>query len=230
MKPVFHNDWDTVLSDEFDKPYYQTLRKFLQSEYATHVIYPQMQDMWTAFELTPYHEVKVVILGQDPYHGPDQAQGMSFSVKPGVKIPPSLRNIFKELSSDLDVPIPASGTLTGWAEQGVLLLNTVLTVREGSAASHRGQGWELFTDEVIRKLSLRREPIVFILWGRHAQEKTALINRRRHAIIESVHPSPFSAARGFFGSRPFSKTNDFLRGWGEEPVDWAKTSAEQLRG
>lgn len=228
MKPKFHNDWDTVLSDEFDKPYYQTLRKFLQSEYATHIIYPQMQDMWSAFELTPYHDVKVVILGQDPYHGPDQAEGMSFSVKPGIKIPPSLRNIFKELSSDLDVPIPEGGTLTGWAEQGVLLLNTVLTVREGSAASHKGQGWELFTDEVIRKLSMRREPIVFILWGRHAQEKTALINRRRHAIIESPHPSPFSAARGFFGSRPFSRTNDFLREWGSGPVDWAKTSADQL--
>lgn len=171
MQPEFHNDWDTVLKDEFDKPYYQTLRKFLQSEYAAHVIYPQMQDMWTAFKLTSYHDVRVVILGQDPYHGPNQAQGLSFSVQPGVKIPPSLRNIFKELSTDIGVPIPESGTLTGWAEQGVLLLNTALTVREGAAASHRGKGWELFTDEVIRKLSLRREPIVFILWGRHAQEK-----------------------------------------------------------
>ena len=187
-----------------------------------------MQDMWTAFELTPYHDVRVVILGQDPYHGPNQAQGLSFSVQPGVKIPPSLRNIFKELSADVGVSIPDSGTLTGWAKQGVLLLNTSLTVREGAAASHRGKGWELFTDEVIRKLSLRREPIVFILWGRHAQEKTALINRRRHAIIESVHPSPFSAARGFFGSHPFSKTNEYLQQWGDQPIDWSKTSAEQL--
>ncbi|MDV6379432.1 uracil-DNA glycosylase [Sporosarcina sp. GW1-11] len=226
MNPQFYNDWDTILSDEFAKPYYQTLRKFLQSEYATHVIYPQMMDMWTAFNLTPYRDVKVVILGQDPYHGPNQGHGLSFSVKSGVKIPPSLRNIFKELSADLDIPIPESGILTGWAKQGVLLLNTVLTVREGAPASHRGKGWEEFTDVVIRKLSMRREPIVFILWGRHAQEKTALINRRRHVIIESSHPSPFSASRGFFGSRPFSKTNAYLREWGVQPIDWSKTSAE----
>lgn len=147
-------------------------------------------------------------------------------MKPGVKTPPSLRNIFKELTSDIGVPASQEGTLKGWATQGVLLLNTVLTVREGAAASHRGKGWELFTDEVIRKLSLRREPIVFILWGRYAQEKTSLINRRRHAIIESAHPSPFSAARGFFGSKPFSRTNEVLREWGEEPIDWAKTSAD----
>ncbi|AXI01060.1 uracil-DNA glycosylase [Sporosarcina sp. PTS2304] len=227
MNPQFHNDWDTVLAKEFSKPYYQTLRKFLQSEYATHEIYPQMTNMWTAFELTPYHEVKVVILGQDPYHGPNQAHGLSFSVQSNVKTPPSLRNIFKEMADDLHVPIPESGTLTGWAKQGVLLLNTVLTVREGAAASHRGKGWELFTDEVIRKLSVRREPIVFILWGRHAQEKAALINRRRHAIIESPHPSPFSASRGFFGSRPFSKTNAYLREWGKQPIDWSSSVADR---
>ncbi|ARD48729.1 uracil-DNA glycosylase [Sporosarcina sp. P37] len=224
MTVAFHNDWDMVLKDEFEKPYYQELRAFLRAEYATHVIYPQMTDMWTAFQLTPFRDVSVVILGQDPYHGPNQAHGMSFSVQPGMKLPPSLRNIFKELSSDLHVPVPAEGMLTGWAKQGVLLLNTVLTVREGAAASHKGKGWEQFTDEVIRKLSMRREPIVFILWGKHAQEKTALINRRRHAIIESPHPSPFSASRGFFGSRPFSRTNDYLREWGRKPIDWAQTT------
>lgn len=224
MSFEFHNDWEIVLKDEFDKPYYQELRTFLRNEYATHMIYPKMTDMWTAFQLTPFKDVKVVILGQDPYHGPQQAHGMSFSVQPGVKIPPSLRNIFKELSSDIGVAVPTEGMLTGWAEQGVLLLNTVLTVREGAAASHRGKGWELFTDEVIRKLSMRREPIVFILWGKHAQEKAVLIDRNRHAIIESPHPSPFSASRGFFGSKPFSKTNEYLRKWGTEPIDWSKTS------
>ncbi|PIC90786.1 uracil-DNA glycosylase [Sporosarcina sp. P21c] len=224
MVAEFRNDWDHILKDEFDKPYYQELRTFLREEYTNHIIYPQMSDMWTAFKLTPFQDVKVVILGQDPYHGPKQAHGMSFSVQPGVKVPPSLRNIFKELSSDIGMDVPTEGMLTGWAEQGVLLLNTVLTVREGVAASHRGKGWELFTDEVIRKLSMRSAPIVFILWGRHAQEKAALINRRRHAIIESPHPSPFSASRGFFGSKPFSKTNDYLRKWGREPIDWAKTT------
>lgn len=222
MSFEFHNDWENVLKDEFDKPYYQELRAFLRNEYATHMIYPKMTDIWTAFQLTSFKDVKVVILGQDPYHGPKQAHGMSFSVQPGVKIPPSLRNIFKELESDIGVPIPTEGMLTGWAEQGVLLLNTALTVREGAAASHRGKGWELFTDEVIRKLSMRNEPIVFILWGKHAQEKAMLIDRNRHAIIESPHPSPFSASRGFFGSKPFSKTNEYLREWGEEPIDWSK--------
>jgi uracil-DNA glycosylase len=164
--------------------------------------------------------VKVVILGQDPYHGPGQAHGLSFSVKPGVKIPPSLRNMFKELASDIDCPLPESGTLTGWAEQGVLMLNTVLTVRDGQAHSHRKQGWETFTDEVIRKLSNRDEPIVFVLWGRPAQEKVKLIDTSRHAIIESVHPSPLSASRGFIGSRPYSKTNLILESWDETPIDW----------
>jgi uracil-DNA glycosylase len=222
-KELFENDWDEVLNDEFEKPYYSKLREFLKKEYAEETIYPQMDDLWTAFKLTPFDEVKVVILGQDPYHGPGQAHGLSFSVKPGVKIPPSLRNMFKELASDIDCPLPESGTLTGWAEQGVLMLNTVLTVRDGQAHSHRKQGWETFTDEVIRKLSNRDEPIVFVLWGRPAQEKVKLIDTSRHAIIESVHPSPLSASRGFIGSRPYSKTNLILESWDETPIDWCRT-------
>ncbi len=224
MEAIFHNDWDTVLKDEFQKPQYKELWSFLQNEYANYVIYPKMTDILTAFKLTSYSDVKTVIIGQDPYHGNGQAHGLSFSVQPGVKVPPSLRNIFKELESDIGVPAPTEGMLTGWAEQGVLLLNTALTVREGAAASHRGQGWELFTDQVIRELSMRKEPIVFILWGKHAQEKSVLIDSNRHAIIESPHPSPFSASRGFFGSKPFSKTNEYLREWDIEPIEWSKTS------
>lgn len=220
---LFNNDWDDVLNDEFEKPYYSKLREFLKIEYAEETIYPQMEDLWTAFKLTPFNDVKVVILGQDPYHGPGQAHGLSFSVKPGVKIPPSLRNMFKELSSDVGCPLPENGTLTGWAEQGVLMLNTVLTVRQGRAHSHRKQGWETFTDEVIRQLSAREKPIVFVLWGRPAQEKKKLINTSRHAIIESVHPSPLSASRGFIGSRPYTKTNQLLKSWDEPPIDWCRT-------
>jgi uracil-DNA glycosylase len=221
-KQLFSNDWDEVLNDEFEKPYYSKLREFLKREYAEEMIYPQVDELWTAFKLTPFNEVKVVVLGQDPYHGPGQAHGLSFSVKPGIKIPPSLRNMFKELASDIGCPVPESGTLTGWAEQGVLLLNTVLTVRDGQAHSHRKQGWEVFTDEVIRKLSNRDEPIVFVLWGRPAQEKKKLIDTSRHAIIESVHPSPLSASRGFIGSRPYSKTNQILESWHETGIDWCR--------
>lgn len=223
QKELFENEWDEVLSDEFEKPYYSKLREFLKKEYAEEMIYPQMADLWTAFKLTPFNEVKVVILGQDPYHGPGQAHGLSFSVKPGVKIPPSLRNMFKELASDIDCPLPEGGTLKGWAQQGVLMLNTVLTVRDGQAHSHRKQGWETFTDEVIRKLSLRDEPIVFVLWGRPAQEKKKLIDVSRHAIIESVHPSPLSASRGFIGSRPYSKVNQLLESWDGTQIDWCRT-------
>lgn len=223
QKELFDNDWDEILNDEFEKLYFSKLREFLKREYAEETIYPQMDDLWTAYKLTPFNEVKVVILGQDPYHGPGQAHGLSFSVKPGVKIPPSLRNMFKELSADIGCPLPESGTLTGWAEQGVLMLNTVLTVRDGQAHSHRKQGWETFTDEVIRKLSNRDEPIVFVLWGRPAQEKKKLIDVSRHAIIESVHPSPLSASRGFIGSRPYSKTNKILELWEETQIDWCKT-------
>ena len=221
-KELFGNDWDEVLNDEFEKPYYSKLREFLKKEYEEEMIHPQIDDLWTAFKLTPFNEVKVVILGQDPYHGPGQAHGLSFSVKPGVNIPPSLRNMFKELATDIDCPLPESGTLTGWAQQGVLMLNTVLTVRDGQAHSHRKQGWETFTDEVIRRLSERENPIVFVLWGRPAQEKKKLIDVSRHAIIESVHPSPLSASRGFIGSRPYSKTNQLLESWNGTPIDWCR--------
>lgn len=223
MKQVFKNEWDEVLAEQFQQSYYLQLREFLKEQYASAPIYPQMEDMWTAFQLTPFHQVKVVILGQDPYHGPGQAHGLSFSVKEDVKLPPSLRNIFKELKTDIGCDIPVHGMLTGWAEQGVLLLNTVLTVREGEAHSHRGKGWELFTDEVIRKLSARHEPVVFVLWGKPAQAKKSLIDMNRHAIIESPHPSPLSASRGFFGSRPFSKVNEQLQQWGEQSIDWCRT-------
>lgn len=222
-KVIFSNDWDAVLQEEFAKPYYTQLQKFLEKEYAEQTIYPQMDDLWTAFKYTPFNEVKVVILGQDPYHGPGQAHGLSFSVQPGVKIPPSLRNMFKELSADIGCAIPKSGTLTGWAQQGVLMLNTVLTVQQGQAHSHRKQGWEIFTDEVIRRLSDREKPIVFILWGRPAQDKKKLIDLSRHAVIESVHPSPLSASRGFHGSRPYSATNEILEAWDEGTIDWSKT-------
>lgn len=223
-KEIFGNDWDDCLQAEFEKPYYRQLRQFLKKEYAEKPIYPQLDDLWTAFKLTPYHHVKVVILGQDPYHGAGQAHGLSFSVKPGVRIPPSLRNMFKELATDIGCEIPKDGTLTGWAKQGVLMLNTVLTVREGQAHSHKKQGWETFTDEVIRKLSSRKEPIVFVLWGRPAQEKKKLIDLSKHAVVESYHPSPLSASRGFLDSRPYSKTNDILQSWGKAPIDWCQTS------
>ena len=223
-KETFGNDWADCLQAEFEKPYYRQLRQFLKKEYAEETIYPQLDDIWTAFKLTPFHHVKVVILGQDPYHGAGQAHGLSFSVKSGVRIPPSLRNMFKELATDIGCEIPKDGTLTGWAKQGVLMLNTVLTVREGQAHSHKNQGWETFTDEVIRKLSAREEAIVFVLWGRPAQEKKKLIELSKHAVVESYHPSPLSASRGFLGSRPYSKTNDILQSWGEAPIDWCQTS------
>lgn len=222
--PVLGNDWDKHLRSEFNKPYYKKLRQFLTREYAEQTIHPQRDDLWTAFKLTPFDQVKVVILGQDPYHGPGQAHGLSFSVKPGVKTPPSLRNMFKELAEDIGCEIPEDGTLTGWAEQGVLMLNTVLTVRESAAYSHRMQGWEKFTDAVIQKLSAREKPIVFVLWGRPAQEKKQLIDLTKHAVVESFHPSPLSASRGFTGSRPYSKVNGILESWNEKPIDWCQTS------
>jgi uracil-DNA glycosylase len=224
-KEILDNSWQDVIGDEFSKPYYLELREFLKKEYTEQEIYPPMNDIWTAFELTPYESVRVVILGQDPYHGPGQAHGLSFSVKRGIRKPPSLRNVFKELKEDIGCDVPDDGTLTGWAEQGVMMLNTVLTVRSGEAHSHRRKGWETLTDEVIRKLSERKAPIVFILWGRPAQEKKKLIDTERHAVIESPHPSPLSAKRGFFGSRPFSRTNAFLKEWGEKEVDWCRTDA-----
>lgn len=222
-KIIFDNDWQDVLGAEFEKPYYLQLREFLKQEYFTKTVYPPIEDMWSAFRYTPYAKVKVVILGQDPYHGPGQAHGMSFSVKPGVPHPPSLQNMFKELHDDLGYDIPRDGTLIKWAQQGVLLLNTVLTVRAHQAHSHKAHGWEQFTDTVIQKLSQRNEPIVFVLWGRPAQQKERLIDTTRHAIIKAPHPSPLSAYRGFFGSRPYSKINNQLVAWGMEPIDFDLT-------
>ncbi|MFD4816240.1 uracil-DNA glycosylase [Peribacillus butanolivorans] len=219
-KQILTNDWWPLLEEEFKKNYYQELREFIKQEYSQHVIHPNQDDIFNALQFTSYKKVKVVILGQDPYHGPDQAHGLSFSVKPEVRIPPSLRNIFKELQSDLGCEVPDNGSLVEWADQGVLLLNTVLTVREGEAHSHRGKGWEIFTNQVIRLLNDRQKPVVFILWGRPAQTKIPLIDESRHRIITSVHPSPLSATRGFFGSKPFSKTNQLLKEMGESPIDW----------
>lgn len=221
MATILHNDWADVLQGEFEKPYYTQLRKFLVDEYNSQVIYPVKEDIYNALHLTSYEQTKVVILGQDPYHGPGQAHGLSFSVKPGVKQPPSLKNIFKELQSDLGYSIPNHGYLDNWAKQGVLLLNTVLTVREKTPNAHKGRGWETFTDEVIQQLNKREKPVVFILWGRHAQAKKALITNNHHHIIQSAHPSPLSARNGFFGSKPFSKTNEFLRSIGEQEIDWS---------
>lgn len=220
MKPFIHNDWWPVLEPEFKKPYYQKLRHFLVEEYNNKTIYPEMHHIFQAFEWTPFSKVKVVILGQDPYHGPHQANGLSFSVMPGVAVPPSLKNIYKELQSDLGIKPVNHGYLKSWAEQGVLLLNSVLTVQDGVAFSHRGKGWERLTDYAIEQLSKRPEPVVFILWGRAARDKIKLINTNANIVIQSAHPSPLSANRGFFGSKPFSKTNEALEAMGEKPINW----------
>ncbi|SFT90723.1 Uracil-DNA glycosylase [Selenomonas sp. GACV-9] len=217
---IFHNDWANYLNEELQQPYYRQLRQFLIQEYRTHRIYPDMYAIFNALHYTSYEDTKVVILGQDPYHGPGQAHGLSFSVLPGVQPPPSLVNIFKELHDDLGCRIPATGCLKPWAEQGVLLLNTVLTVREHQAGSHQRQGWEIFTDKIISLLNEREKPMAFILWGTPARRKKAMITNPKHYIVESPHPSPLSAHRGFFGSRPFSKVNDFLRATGQQPIDW----------
>ncbi|MFD2210122.1 uracil-DNA glycosylase [Virgibacillus halophilus] len=219
-KQILKNDWRNLLEEEFHKDYYLRLRGFLKKEYANFTIYPEMYDIFNALHFTPFHQVKVVILGQDPYHGPNQAHGLSFSVQPGVPAPPSLQNIFKELEQDLGISPPNHGHLVRWAEQGVLLLNTVLTVRKGQAHSHQGKGWETFTDTVIRTLNQKEEPVVYILWGAAAQRKQELIDTNKHAIIKSPHPSPLSAYRGFFGSRPFSKTNRILKENGLTEIDW----------
>ena len=214
------NDWLTPLKPEFSKPYYAKLYHKVKEEYNTRLIYPPADDIFNAFAFTPLHEVKVVILGQDPYHGDGQAHGLCFSVKPDVEIPPSLVNIYQELHDDLGCYIPNNGYLTKWAKQGVLLLNTVLTVRAHQANSHRGIGWEEFTDAAIRILDEQDRPIVFILWGRPAQSKKSMLHNSKHLILEAPHPSPLSAYRGFFGSRPFSKTNAFLEANGLTPIDW----------
>ena len=213
-------DWNPILRTELDKPYWRELQHFVHAERQAGLVYPPQEDVFAALHLTPYAEVKVLILGQDPYHGPGQAHGLCFSVRPGVDIPPSLRNIHLELQSDLGIEPPGHGNLEAWARQGVLLLNATLTVRAHRAGSHQGKGWETFTDAVIQAVSDKPEPVVFVLWGSYARRKKALIDTGRHAVIESPHPSPLSAHRGFFGSRPFSRANAALVAAGREPVDW----------
>lgn len=220
MKEIFKNSWQEILLPEMEKPYYKKLRQFLIEEYKTNTIYPDMYSIFNALHYTDYNDVKAVILGQDPYHGPNQAHGLSFSVKRGVPAPPSLVNIYKEMQDDLGFPIPNHGCLEKWAREGVLLLNTVLTVRKGEANSHRDKGWEQFTDHIIRLLNERDKPIVFILWGTPAIRKESMIDQTRHYVIKSPHPSPLSAYRGFFGSRPFSRANHFLEDNGVGPIDW----------
>ncbi len=214
------NEWDDILKDEFSSDYYKRIRYFLKKEYAEQTIYPPMDCIFNALKYTSYSDVKAVLLGQDPYHGPGQAHGLCFSVQPGVTPPPSLKNMFQELSDDLGIVPPKDGTLTKWAQQGVLLLNTTLTVRRGQANSHKNLGWQTFTDAVIRKLNEHPEPVVFLLWGGNARSKKPLITSPQHLILETVHPSPLSAYNGFFGCRHFSKTNAFLESHGIAPIDW----------
>lgn len=220
MDITLTNNWVPILDKEFQKDYFHNLSEFLIGEYSTTKVFPPKENLFNALKYTDYPNVKVVILGQDPYHDENQAHGLSFSVNPGVKIPPSLRNMFKELNSDLGCYIPNNGYLKKWADEGVLLLNTVLTVRAHVANSHKGKGWELFTDAIISALNQKETPIVFILWGNNAISKKKLITSEKHFVIQSVHPSPLSAHRGFFGSKPFSKTNEFLFSVGSTKVDW----------
>lgn len=220
MRQILKNDWNELLKDEFSKDYYLSLREFLKNEYTTKIIYPDKYDIFNALHYTSYKDVKVVILGQDPYHGPNQAHGLSFSVSPGVKIPPSLLNIYKELNSDLGCYTPNNGYLKKLADQGVLLLNTSLTVRAGEANSHKNKGWEIFTDKIISLINEKTDPVVFLLWGNNAINKKKLITNKQHLILSSTHPSPLSASRGFFGSKPFSKINKFLISVNKAPIDW----------
>lgn len=217
---IFKNDWEPLLAEELQQPYYVQLRKFLMGEYRTGEVYPDMYNIFNALHYTAYKDVKAVILGQDPYHEPGQAHGLSFSVLPGVEPPPSLKNIFRELAEDLGCAVPDNGCLKPWADQGVLLLNTVLTVRAHEANSHRGRGWEQFTDRIISLLNRREKPVAFILWGAPACRKRDMITGWQHMVIESAHPSPLSAHRGFFGSRPFSRVNQWLKAVGESPINW----------
>ena len=214
------NDWDIYLKDEYNKDYFKKLINFVNKEYKEKVIYPPKNEIFNALRHTSYKDVKVVILGQDPYHGEHQAEGLSFSVKNGIRKPPSLQNIFKELNDDLGIHFPETSSLIPWADQGVLLLNAVLTVEANMAASHKDKGWEIFTDKIIELLDKKEEPVVFILWGSFARNKKKLITNKNHYIVESAHPSPLSAYNGFFGSKPFSKTNNFLISKGLKPIDW----------
>lgn len=212
--------WRPHLRGELDRPYMVELRAFLERERREHTVFPPEPEVFSALELTPFERVRVVLLGQDPYHGPGQAHGLAFSVRPGVRPPPSLVNIFKELKAELDCPIPKHGYLASWAQQGVLLLNAVLTVRQKQPNSHKNRGWERFTDAVLRAVATREQPVVFLLWGAYAQKKAEIIDPARHVILRAAHPSPFSAKSGFFGSRPFSQTNTILVKRGEPPIDW----------
>jgi uracil-DNA glycosylase len=222
MDVKIEDSWKNHLGDEFEKPYFKSLTEFIKEEYEKGAVYPAPKNIFRAFELTPFDDVKVVILGQDPYHGPKQAIGLSFAVSEGVRNPPSLQNIFKEIESDIGTAANTSdGDLSRWAKQGVLLLNATLTVRAATAGSHQGKGWEEFTDAVIQKLSDEREHLVFILWGNYARANGARIDRAKHLVIESAHPSPFSAHTGFFDSKPFSKANEYLEARGETPIDWS---------
>jgi uracil-DNA glycosylase len=220
IDPKIEESWKTLLHHEFQKPYFAELKAFFLYEKRHHTVYPRGENIFNAYNSTPFDKVKVVVLGQDPYHGPNQAHGLAFSVQEGVPFPPSLQNIFTELHSDIGCPIPKNGTLTHWAKEGVFLLNAVLTVRAGQAHSHRDKGWEKFTDATIRLISEKKEHVVFILWGRHAQLKAKLIDESKHLILRAPHPSPLSAYRGFFGSRPFSRTNQYLKDHGIIPIDW----------
>ncbi len=213
-------DWRDLLAEELDKPYFKKLEAYVAQEMATQTVFPERDNLFAAFHHTPVEQVRVLLLGQDPYHGEGQAHGLSFSVLPGTKFPPSLRNIFKELKTDLGVEMPTSGDLSPWADQGVLLLNAVLTVRAHAAASHKAQGWETFTDAVISKISQHKEHVVFLLWGAYAKKKKALIDTSKHVVIEGIHPSPLSANNGFFGSRPFSAINAALGQWNEPEINW----------
>ena len=216
-------DWNPLLRGEFEKPYWRALQDFVATERGRATVYPPSEEVFAALHLTPYGDTRVLILGQDPYHGPNQAHGLCFSVRRGIRVPPSLANIHRELHDDLGLPIPDHGSLENWARQGVLLLNATLTVRAHKAGSHQGKGWETFTDEVIRVVADKRDRVVFVLWGNYARRKKELIDGSRHTIIESPHPSPFSASNGFFGSRPFSRANEALLAAGREPVDWNLT-------
>lgn len=215
-----NNDWDDILKDEWEKPYYRQLHNFLKEEYSTRRIYPDMHDIFNALKYTPFSNTKVCIIGQDPYHGPGQAHGLCFSVKKGVALPPSLVNIYKEITDDVGVTMPPYGELTGWARQGILLLNTVLTVRAGSPNSHKDKGWEIFTDRVISELNKKETPVVFLLWGANAERKARIITNPIHKKLITVHPSPLSAYRGFFGCRHFSKTNEILEQNGMSKIEW----------
>ena len=216
------NDWDALLKEEFEKDYYLSLREFLKAEYFSKKIYPPMNDIFNALKYTSYEDARVVILGQDPYHGEGQAHGLCFSVKDGVPFPPSLKNIFKEIKESLGIDMPKSGELVGWAKQGVLLLNTTLTVREGAPQSHKGRGWEILTDRIIELMNEKERPVVFMLWGGNARAKKSLITNKHHLVLECAHPSPLSAYAGFFGSNHFAKANEYLESRNERPIDWSR--------